>query len=87
MLNRIPSRIRIPFLLAAIAFLIHLVCNLHYGFHGDELYFIICGQHPQWNYVDQPLVAPLLAAASQMFGSSLVLFEPCQLCLRERAFM
>ena len=75
MLNRIPSRIRIPFLLAAIAFLIHLVCNLHYGFHGDELYFIICGQHPQWNYVDQPLVAPLLAAASQMFGSSLVLLR------------
>ncbi|MDR3747567.1 MAG: hypothetical protein P4M04_05370, partial [Acidobacteriota bacterium] len=42
---------------------------------GDELYFIICGQHPQWNYVDQPPVAPLLAPASQAFGPSLVLLR------------
>ena len=75
MLQRIPVRIRIPLLAAATAFLVHFVCNPHYGFHGDELYFIICGQHPQWNYVDQPPVAPLLAAASQMFGPSLVLLR------------
>jgi len=75
MLQRIPVRIRIPLLAAATAFLIHLACNPHYGFFGDELYFIVCGQHPQWNYVDQPPVAPLLAAASQLFGPSLVLLR------------
>jgi len=57
---------------AVCAFLLHLVGNPHYGFFRDELYFIICGQHPQWNYADQPPVAPLLAAASQAFGPSLV---------------
>src|SRR5271166_6590378 len=66
---------RIAVLAVCVVFLIHLVCNPHYGFFGDELYFIVCGQHPQWNYVDQPPVAPLLAAASQAFGPSLVLLR------------
>jgi hypothetical protein len=75
MLQSIYQRARIPLCAAIAAFLIHLVCNPHYGFFGDELYFIVCGQHPQWNYVDQPPVAPLLAAASQAFGPSLVLLR------------
>ena len=75
MLQSVYERARIPLYAATAAFLIHLVCNPHYGFFGDELYFIVCGQHPQWNYVDQPPVAPLLAAASQAFGPSLVLLR------------
>lgn len=57
---------------AAVVFLFHLVANPHYGFFRDELYFIICGRHPQFGYVDQPPLIPLLAAASQAFGISLV---------------
>lgn len=72
---RISLRARIPLIAAAAAVVLHLVGNPHYGFFRDELYFIVCGQHPQWNYVDQPPVAPLLAAASQMFGPSLVLLR------------
>ena len=75
MLQRIPGHVRVPLLAAASAFLIHPVCNPHYGFFGDELYFIICGRHLQWNYVDQPPIAPLLVTASQVFGPSLVLLR------------
>jgi 4-amino-4-deoxy-L-arabinose transferase-like glycosyltransferase len=65
----------IPAAAALAAFLIHLIGNPHYGFFRDELYLIVCGQHPQWGYVDQPAMAPLLAAASQVPGPSLVLLR------------
>lgn len=66
------QRLIIPAVAAAVTFVFHLATNAHYGFFRDELYFIICGRHPQWGYVDQPPVIPLLAAGSQIFGVSLV---------------
>jgi len=69
------SKHRLPLIAAVVAFLIHLAGNPHYGFFRDELYFIICGLHPAWGYVDQPPVVPLLAAVSQLFGHSLLLLR------------
>src|SRR5665213_3151946 len=62
---------RITLVATLLTFFIHLAGNPHYGFFRDELYFIICGLHPSWGYVDQPPVVPLLAAGSQLFGHSL----------------
>ena len=69
------GRLAVPIGAAAIAFVFHALCNAHYGFFRDELYFIICGRHPDWGYVDQPPVAPLLAAGTQVFGNSLFLLR------------
>ena len=66
---------RIPLAAALVTLAAHLIGNPHYGFFRDELYFIICGFHPAWGYVDQPPIAPLLAAGSQRFGHSLFLLR------------
>jgi Dolichyl-phosphate-mannose-protein mannosyltransferase len=67
----VSGRLRIASGAALVTLVIHLAANPHYGFFRDELYFIICGFHPAWGYVDQPPVVPLLAAGSQLFGHSL----------------
>jgi 4-amino-4-deoxy-L-arabinose transferase-like glycosyltransferase len=61
---------------AAITFLIHFASSvwgshLGYGFFRDELYFLVCGHHLAWGYVDQPpLVALQARIAETLFGLS-----------------
>ncbi len=66
---------RLPLVAALAVFLIHLIGNPGYGYFRDELYFIICGFTPQFGYVDQPPLVPLMAAGSQLFGHSLMLLR------------
>src|SRR5579863_5473986 len=58
--------------LACCKLLIQLAGINHYGFFRDELYYIACGQHLAWGYVDQPpLIAFVAWLARHVFGTSL----------------
>src|ERR1700689_958576 len=44
----------------------------HYGWFRDELYYMACGQHLAWGYIDQPPLIALIAwFARHAFGDSL----------------
>jgi 4-amino-4-deoxy-L-arabinose transferase-like glycosyltransferase len=45
----------------ALIICIHLATNGVLGFHIDELYYLACGRHLAFGYVDFPPVVPLLA--------------------------
>src|SRR6266576_961321 len=59
-------------LFSAIALLVHLLNNGRYGYFRDELYYIACGQHLAFGYVDLPPLSALLIRLSRvLLGDSL----------------
>jgi len=60
----------------AVNFLIHFFASLWgshlgYGFYRDEFYYLVCGHHLAWGYVDHPpLVALQARLAEILFGVS-----------------
>jgi 4-amino-4-deoxy-L-arabinose transferase-like glycosyltransferase len=57
---------------AGFTLLIHFLTNGHYNYFRDELYYIACGQHLAFGYVDLPPLSALLVRLSRvLFGDSL----------------
>ncbi len=69
MQSRIAWRVVLAF--AAIKFAIHLYASGSYGYFRDELYFIACGRHLAWGYVDHPPLIALYARIGEWLGPSL----------------
>src|SRR5215469_10769200 len=61
--------------IALVTAALHLVLAGRYDVFRNELYFIVCGRHPAFGYVDQPPLVPLLAAATQLFGDNIWLLR------------
>jgi len=59
---------RLAWSLAVVVFVGHALVAGRYDAFRNELYFIVCGRHPAFGYVDQPPLVPLLAAATQVAG-------------------
>lgn len=53
--------------------LLHLWTAPRYGYFGDELYFLACGEHLDWGYVDQPPMIGLVSwLVRHTLGTSLL---------------
>lgn len=57
--------------LGLIKLLAHLLTAGRYGFHRDEFYYLACGRHLAWGFVDQPPFVPFVAlVGSEAFGAT-----------------
>jgi hypothetical protein len=52
--------------------LVLLAFSGRYGYHRDELYYVVAGKHPAWGYDDMP---PLLPFIARFTGQSVVLLR------------
>src|SRR5688500_15975076 len=56
---------------AAAKFALNLYASGYYNYFRDELYFIACGRHLDWGYVDHPPLVALYARIGEVLGPSL----------------
>ncbi len=69
----IPSMLdrRLLFGLGGAKLLVHVLLAGRYGYFRDELYFLDCGRHLDWGYVDHAPLIGLVARLALMLGGSL----------------
>jgi hypothetical protein len=56
--NRLEPGVAVVCCVALIRVAIYIVAAPNYGYFRDEMYYLACGEHPAWGYMDQP---PLIA--------------------------
>jgi hypothetical protein len=57
---------------ATVTLILHFATNGRYGYWGDELYFLACGERLAWGYADHPpLIAVIARASTAWLGESL----------------
>jgi 4-amino-4-deoxy-L-arabinose transferase-like glycosyltransferase len=71
-----PAALRPLLLVAAAVTAVLVATSGRYGYHRDELYFLVAGRHPDWGYPDQPPLTPLIAGLmDRIAGGSLVVLR------------
>lgn len=70
--SRFAAEHKLIILFGAVTLLVHFLTNGRYNYFRDELYYIACGQHLAFGYVDlAPLSALLVRLSRVLFGDSL----------------
>lgn len=58
--------------IALVRVVLYLIAAPHYGYFRDELYYLACGEHPAWGYMDQPpMIAWIAWLLQHTIGTSL----------------
>ncbi len=75
------ERGKAPFFVSGVAIVVYIalvrivlygIAAPNYGYFRDELYYLACGEHPAWGYVDQPpLIGWMAWFLEHTFGTSL----------------
>jgi hypothetical protein len=70
--NRFTGGFALVAYLALVRVALYLVAAPHYGYFRDELYYLACGEHPAWGYMDQPpMIAWMAWLLQHTIGTSL----------------
>ena len=69
------ARDNVVWLVAFLVAILHIATAGQYDAQRNELYFLVCGRRPDFGYVDQPPLVPLIAAATQIFGINIWLLR------------
>jgi len=71
--ERLGSGTAILIYLALVTLFLHCLFSGQYGYFRDEFYYLACGEHLDWGYVDHPPVVALMAFLTRrLLGDSLL---------------